>query len=244
MNADVLLSIILPAYNEEERLPACMEKVAGFVSRQDFPVEVLIIENGSKDNTYGLARKFAEKYSWLRVFREEKPGKGRAVRRGMLEAHGQYRFFADVDFSMPVDEISHFIPPNLSDYDVAIGSREGKGAIRYNEPPFRHFTGRVFNWVVRILAVHKIQDTQCGFKCFQAEAAQKLFSVQLLDGWAFDAEVLFIAQHYGFKIIEVPVQWYYDGHSKIHVVKDSWRMFKELIQIRKNYYTGRYQIQK
>ncbi|MHC1773043.1 MAG: dolichyl-phosphate beta-glucosyltransferase [Flexilinea sp.] len=242
MNSEILLSIILPAYNEEERLPECMEKVAQFVADQKFPVEVLIIENGSRDNTLELAKKFTEEFSWLRVFKEDKPGKGRAVRRGMLESRGQYRFFADVDFSMPIEEISHFLPPFLSGYDIAIGSREGKGAIRYNEPAFRHITGRVFNWVVRIMAVHGVQDTQCGFKCFSAEAATKLFSVQLLDGWAFDAEVLFIAQHYGFKILEVPVRWYYDGHSKISVIRDSWKMFKELLQIRKNYYSGCYKI--
>lgn len=242
MNSEILLSIILPAYNEEERLPECMEKVAQFVADQKFPVEVLIIENGSRDKTFDLAKKYAEKYSWLRVFKEDKPGKGRAVRRGMLESSGQYRFFADVDFSMPIEEISHFLPPFLSGYDIAIGSREGKGAIRYNEPAFRHITGRVFNWVVRTIAVHGVQDTQCGFKCFSAEAAGKLFSVQLIDGWAFDAEVLFIAQHYGYKILEVPVRWYYNDHSKINVFKDSWKMLKELLQIRKNYNAGYYKI--
>ena len=240
MEQEYLLSLILPAYNEEKRLPECMEKVAGFVSSHKDPIEVILVENGSKYRTYEIGCEYAEKYPWLKVLQEKKPGKGNAVRRGMLEARGRYRMFADVDFSMPISEVDHFIPPALSDYQVAIGSREVPGAVRYNEPPNRHFTGRVFNLIVRILAVPGIHDTQCGFKCFSAEAAETLFSVQRIDGWAFDAEVLFIAQHYGYKIIEVPVQWYYDGNSKINVIKDSVKIFRELLQIRQNYNSGLY----
>ncbi len=239
-NEEILLSIILPAYNESDRLASCMEKVSAFVEAQKFPVEVLIIENGSTDNTLQIAKTFKARYSWLHVYHEDTPGKGNAVRRGMLEARGKYRFFADVDFSMPIDEILHFIPPELSDYDVAIGSREASGAKRINEPSIRHFTGRVFNLVVSLITVKGIKDTQCGFKCFSAKAAEELFSVQILNGWAFDVEVLFIAQKYGYKIVEVPVRWYYDDHSKINIFKDSIKMFKELIQIRKNYKKGIY----
>ena len=207
MEQEILLSLILPAYNEEKRLPECMEKVAGFVAAHKEPIEVIIVEHGSRDRTYEMA----------------------------------CRMFADVDFSMPISEVDHFIPPTLSDYQVAIGSREVKGAVRYNEPATRHFTGRVFNLIVRILlGLPNIHDTQCGFKSFSAEAAEKLFRVQQIKGWAFDAEVLFIAKHYGYKIVEVPVQWYYDGNSKINVIQDSVKMFRELLQIRKNYRDGLY----
>ena len=241
MEQEILLSLILPAYNEEKRLPECMEKVAGFVAAHKEPIEVIIVENGSRDRTYEMACEYASQYSWLTVLKEETPGKGNAVRRGMLEAKGKYRMFADVDFSMPISEVDHFIPPTLSDYQVAIGSREVKGAVRYNEPATRHFTGRVFNLIVRILlGLPNIHDTQCGFKSFSAEAAEKLFRVQQIKGWAFDAEVLFIAKHYGYKIVEVPVQWYYDGNSKINVIQDSVKMFRELLQIRKNYRDGLY----
>ena len=237
------MSLILPAYNEEKRLPECMEKVAKFIKQRGEPIEVLLVENGSHDRTYEMALEYAKKYPWLKVFHEETPGKGNAVRRGMLEGRGKYRMFADVDFSMPIDEISRFIPPELSDYQVAIGSREVKGAVRYNEPATRHFTGRVFNLIVRILlGLPGIHDTQCGFKSFSAEAAEKLFSVQRINGWAFDAEVLFIAKQYGYKIIEVPVQWYYDGNSKINVIQDSIKMFRELLQIRANYRKGMYKL--
>ena len=241
MEQEILLSLILPAYNEEKRLPECMEKVAKFIKQRGEPIEVLLVENGSHDRTYEMALEYAKKYPWLKVFHEETPGKGNAVRRGMLEGRGKYRMFADVDFSMPIDEISRFIPPELSDYQVAIGSREVKGAVRYNEPATRHFTGRVFNLIVRILlGLPGIHDTQCGFKSFSAEAAEKLFSVQRINGWAFDAEVLFLAKQYGYKIIEVPVQWYYDGNSKINVLQDSIKMFRELLQIRENHRKGMY----
>ena len=241
MEKNILFSLSLPAYNEELRLPECMEKVESFVASYPDPIEVILVENGSKDRTYELGQEYAAKYPWLTVLKEQTPGKGNAVRRGMLEAHGRYRMFADVDFSMPISEVRNFIPPILSDYDVAIGSREVKGAVRYNEPVTRHFTGRVFNLIVRILlGLPQIHDTQCGFKSFSAEAAQRLFSVQRINGWAFDAEVLFIAKQFGYKIVEVPVQWYYDGNSKINVIQDSLKMFRELLQIRKNYRKGLY----
>lgn len=241
MEKQIVLSLILPAYNEEKRLPECMEKVADFVASHEEPIEVILVENGSKDRTYEMGCEYAAQYPWLTVLKEETPGKGNAVRRGMLEAHGKYRMFADVDFSMPISEVDNFIPPTLEGYHVAIGSREVKGAVRYNEPATRHFTGRVFNLIVRVLlGLPNIHDTQCGFKSFSAEAAQKLFKLQKIDGWAFDAEVLFIAKHLGYQIIEVPVQWYYDGNSKINVIQDSIKMFRELLQIRKNYNNGLY----
>lgn len=241
MEKDYLLSLILPAYNEEKRLPECMEKVSAFIDSREEAIEVILVENGSKDRTYEMGLEYAKKYPWLRVLQEKTAGKGNAVRRGMLEANGRYRMFADVDFSMPISEVNHFIPPTLEGYHVAIGSREAKGAVRYNEPASRHFTGRVFNLIVRLLlGLPQIHDTQCGFKSFSAEAAEKLFRVQRINGWAFDAEVLFIAKQYGYKIIEVPVQWYYDGNSKINVIQDSLKMFRELLQIRKNYRQGLY----
>lgn len=239
--SEIMFSLIIPAHNEIDRLPACMEKVVTFVASADFSMEVIIVENGSSDGTFELAQSYAECYDWLTAVQDDQRGKGRAVRIGMLMARGKYRFFADVDFSMPIDEIYNFLPPKMTEpYDVAIGSREVKGAVRYNEPAFRHFTGRIFNLIVRTIAVRKLKDTQCGFKCFSAEAAERLFKLQVIDGWAFDAEVLFIAQQYGMKIVEVPVQWYYDDSSKINVLRDSWRMFRELIQIRLNGFNGLY----
>lgn len=239
---EVLLSIILPAHNEEERISACIEKVAAFLIKNNISAEVLVIENGSKDRTVEIVQAYEKKYSWLRLISTEIAGKGLAVKAGMLAARGQYRFFADVDFSMPVDEILLFIPPVRSGYSIAIGSREAKGSVRYDEPAFRHFTGRIFNGLVQVLAVPGIMDTQCGFKCFSAEAAEKIFPLQRMNGWAFDVELLYIARKNGIDIQEVPVHWYYDGQSKVNVLRDSVRMFRELLQIRKNGKAGFYNI--
>lgn len=234
------LSLILPVHNEETRLPAAMEKVEAFFSAQSFTAEVLVVENGSQDRTLEIARQYADRLAFVRVFHEERRGKGLAVQRGMLEAKGQYRFFADVDFSMPIEEIVRFLPPNLPDSQVAIASREAKGAVRYGEPPVRHLIGRVFNTLVRWLALPGLQDTQCGFKCFRGDIAEAVFPQQTIPGWTFDVEVLYIARRMGYSIQEVPVPWHYESNSKVRVLKDSLRMFTDLIAIRRNARRGLY----
>src|SRR5687768_5846797 len=215
--AEPFLSIVIPAHNEERRLPETLEQVVAFVNRQTFSTEVIVVENASRDNTLKIAQGFADRYTLIRAIHEELPGKGRAVQNGMLAATGQYRFFADADCSMPVDEISRFIPPAL-DVPVAIGSREAPGAERYNEPAYRHLTGRVFNTLIRLLVLPGLQDTQCGFKMFRADAARDLFPRQTLMGWSFDVELLYIASRRGYPIIEVPVPWYFNPESKINVL--------------------------
>ncbi len=233
------LSIIIPAHNEERRLPQTLEQVVAFVKKQSYPCEVLVVENGSRDNTLKIAQEFAARYPFIQAIHEGQPGKGRAIRKGMLAATGQYRFFADADFSMPVDEINRFIPPAI-DAPIVIASREGPGAVRYNEPTYRHFTGRVFNTIIRLLVLHDLDDTQCGFKMFRAEAANDLFPRQTLMGWSFDVELLYIAHRRGYTIRELGVPWYFNPESKINVLRDSWRMFTDLIQIRSNGRRGLY----
>ncbi len=235
----LFLSIIIPAYNEANRLPQTLEQVFNFLNTEEYASEVLVIENGSTDNTYALAQNLTKKYPNLRVLHNEKVGKGRAVKRGMLEAQGEYRIFCDADFSMPVEEISRFIPPHL-DKDIVIASREVKGAIRYDEPEYRHFTGRIFNLLIRILALPKLHDTQCGFKGFRAETAKDLFQHQSIMGWAFDVEILYIAKMRGYEIIELPIPWHYNEESKIRVLHDSLHMFFDLLKIRKNARRGLY----
>jgi glycosyltransferase involved in cell wall biosynthesis len=234
------LSLIFPAYNEEKRLPESLEHVFAFLERQDYPSEVLVIENGSTDATLQLAQQFAREHPNLRVIHEDGRGKGLAVRRGMAEARGEYRFICDVDLSMPVEEVGRFLPPALADFDIAIASRETPGAVRYNEPSYRHLTGRVFNTLIRLLVLPGIQDTQCGFKCFRAAVAEDIFHHQTLTGWSFDVEVLHIARLRGYRIIEIPIRWYYQSESKINVLRDSWRMFLDLLTIRSNARRGVY----
>lgn len=236
------LSIIIPAYNEEHRLPNTLEQVFRFVQAQNYPAEVLIVENGSQDRTFEIAQGFAEQHSQFRVLQETVRGKGLAVKRGMLEAHGDYRFMCDADFSMPVDEINRFLPPTLVDYDIAVASREAPGAIRYNEPYYRHLVGRIFNHLIRLLALPGLHDTQCGFKCFHGPVAEKLFECQTLTGWSFDVEVLYIAKKRGCKIIEMPIPWYFNPQSKISVLKDSFRMLADLFKIRINDLRGEYHL--
>lgn len=235
-----LLSIIIPAHNEEHRLPSSLEKVLSFLITQPYQAEVLIIENGSQDRTAEVAQEFVEHRPNVFLLREPLPGKGLAVRRGMMEAKGEYRFICDADLSMPIEEVNCFIPPQLQDFDIAIASREVPGAIRYNEPLYRHWIGRGFNLLVRILATPGVHDTQCGFKCFKAEVAEELFKIQVLDGWAFDVEVLFIALKRGCKLVEVPIPWYYISGSRVRLFRDALAMFSDLIRIRRNWRRGVY----
>jgi dolichyl-phosphate beta-glucosyltransferase len=235
------LSIVIPAYNEELRLPRALGQVFTFLEKQTFQSEVLVVENGSTDRTLEVARGLIASFPGLRLFHEDLPGKGRAVRRGMLEALGEYRFFADTDFSMPVEQVSRFLPPACA-CDIAIASRETAGAVRYHEPAFRHFTGRVYNFWIRSLVLPGLQDTQCGFKCFRAAVAVDLFTYQTLTGWSFDVEVLAIARRRGYQIVEIGVPWYYNTGSKINVFQHSWRMFIDLLKIRRNLRQGAYNL--
>jgi hypothetical protein len=158
----------------------------------------------------------------------------------MREATGDYRFICDADLSMPIEEVSRFLPPALEGYDIAIASREAPGAVRYGEPAYRHRLGRIFNALVRALAVPGFQDTQCGFKCFRAPVAEDLFGVQRLDGWTFDVEVLYIALRRGYRVVEVPIHWTYNPGSRVRPIHDSLTMFADLFRIRSNWRRGLY----
>ena len=234
------LSIIIPAYNEENRLPHTLEQLFTFLDAQNYSTEVLVVENGSCDRTYEVAMTYAVRHPQMQVLRSKQRGKGLAVQYGMLKAQGEYRFMCDADFSMPIEEINRFFPPNLNGCDVAIASREAPGAVRYNEPAYRHFIGRGFNTLIRLLALPGLDDTQCGFKCFRAVVAEDLFRRQTLPGWSFDVELLFIARKRGYRLVEVPVPWYFNPESKIRVVQDSVRMGLDLLTIRMNAMRGVY----
>ncbi len=234
------LSIIIPAHNEEHRLPQALQQVLDFKLQQTYLTEVLIVENGSSDRTYEIAQDFADQHPGCRVIHENGRGKGLAIRRGMLEATGEYRFMCDADLSMPVSEINRFLPPQLVDCEVAIASREAAGAVRFNEPLYRHLGGRAVNWMIRLLILPGLHDTQCGFKCFKGNIAEDLFSHQTIMGWSIDIELLFIARQRRYKIQEVPIRWFYHSGSKLSAFKNAAQMGLDIFKIWRNYFSGRY----
>jgi glycosyltransferase involved in cell wall biosynthesis len=225
------LSVIIPAHNEETRILNTVSQLQSFFDSKSYSYEVLIIENGSTDNTYDIGKTLTEKMEGFNIISIDEAGKGIAVKHGISLTTGKYRLIADSDFSMPVEEIEKFIPP-VTDCEINIGSREVQGAVRYNEPPIRHFIGRVFNLMVRIILFPDLKDTQCGFKCFRGDIADEIFPYQSLKGWAFDVEVLQIARLHGWKIKEIPINWYYFPGSKVNVFRDSLKMFLDLIRIK------------
>jgi glycosyltransferase involved in cell wall biosynthesis len=239
-NLTPFLTIVIPAHNEENRLPGTLEQIFRFLEQQAFSCEVLVVENGSTDRTYEVAQEFASRHANLQVIQNDRRGKGLAIQRGVKEARGEYVFLCDADLSMPVEEINKFIPPQLDHPDIAIASREAPGSVRYNEPYYRHLTGRVFNTLIRLLVLPGLQDTQCGFKCIRAKVARDIFPYQTLTGWAFDVELLYIARCHGYQILEIPIQWYFNADSKISIFRDSLRMFLDLLLIRRNARRGLY----
>ncbi len=239
--ADLFLSIVIPAYNEENRLPKTLPAVAQFVQNQPYHAEVLVVDDGSADDTSQVVTRVAREYPFIQLLQPGRGGKGHAVKAGMLAARGEYVFFADADWAMPVSELPKFLPPQQNGFQVAIGSREGPGAVRYNEPGYRHLMGRVFNLLVKVLAVPGFEDTQCGFKCFHQSVVRDLFTRQTINGFGFDVEVLYIAQKRGYHIVEVPIHWYSQPESKVHPVKDTLRMIQDIFIVRRNDRDGMYE---
>ena len=233
------LSIIIPAHNEENRLPDTLTQVFNFLAQQSFTSEVIVVENGSTDNTLAAAQEYSAQHAHLRVIQSER-GKGNAVRTGMLAASGEYRFMCDADLSMPVEEIVKFIPPALNDFDIAIASREAAGAVRYDEPRYRHLGGRAINFLVQLFILPGLNDTQCGFKCFSTKVAEDIFNLQTLPGWSFDIELLYIARRHGYTIREIPIHWVHHIETKVSALPDAIRMIQDIFRIRANARRGIY----
>jgi dolichyl-phosphate beta-glucosyltransferase len=235
-----LLSLIVPAYNEESRLPATLTRISDALTARGAPYEVLVVVNGSTDRTEDVVKAAAEVDPNIRLIVTPLPGKGRAVRIGVAEARGERIVFADADLSTPIDEVIGLTDQLDDRHQVVIASREGSGARRVGEPYVRHLMGRVFNLLVQVMAVRGIQDTQCGFKAFTRACARDVFSRQRIVGFGFDVEVLFVARKLGYCIKEVPVTWEYAASSRVDPLKDTIRMFRDVIRVRVNALRGEY----
>ncbi len=236
----VFLSIIIPAHNEEFRLPPAFNKIDSYLKKQKYSYEVIVVENGSRDKTVEVTREFAKTHPYVKLMIVRTRGKGLAVKAGMLKASGEYRFICDSDLSMPIEEISKFLPPETKGFDVMIGVREGKGAKRIGEPLKRHVIGRIFNFIIKLTILPGFEDTQCGFKMFSGVAADKLFKIQKINGIGFDIELIFLAQKLGMKIKEIPIIWYFDADSRMKLMKDSMHALLEIWEIRKSWWRGEY----
>ncbi|PYQ04057.1 MAG: glycosyl transferase family 2 [Acidobacteria bacterium] len=230
------LSVIVPALNEEDRLPRTLERIASHLTRRGRDYEVLVVDDGSRDRT--AAR--AESAGATVLRNETNRGKGFAVRRGMLAARGARRLMTDADLSTPIEELDRLCARMDEGHDVVVGSRALPGSrIEVRQPWYRENSGRLFNVFVRALAVPGVMDTQCGFKLFSAAAARDVFSAARLDGFSFDVEALFLARKKGYRIAEVPVVWRNDAASRVSLVRGVLA-FPDLLRIRANDWTGHY----
>ena len=236
----VFLSIVIPTYNEEALISDTLGQVAEFMSTREYTWEVVVADDGSTDATARLVESFAQGNPQVRLLSLNHHGKGWAVREGMLEAKGQYRFLCDADLSMPIEQVERFLPPQVQGLDLAIGSREVSGARRIGEPAYRHVMGRFYNALVRILAVPGVRDTQCGFKCFRGEIVPRIFQRQTMEGFAFDVEVLFLARKDKLSIAEIGIDWHFRQGSKVRPLRDACVMTRDLLLIRWRNWRGRY----
>lgn len=233
------LSVVIPAYNEEIRLPATLDAVAAYLHGQPYNWEIIVADDGSVDRTAAIVQDAAAGIPQLRLLTLPHRGKGAAVKSGMLAAAGQYRFLCDADLAMPIECLPLLLPPQAPAADIVIGSRRA-GGLEVSASPLRRLVRWSFNRMTRTLIAPEIADTQCGFKVFTAAAAQALFPLQTLDGFAFDAELLFLARRLGFAIGEAAIEWHAQPGSKVSPVRDGLRMFGDVLAIRWRWLRGRY----
>lgn len=235
-------SIVIPAYNESARLAATLEKVLAWVHAQSWLAEVIVVNDGSGDDTAEIVRGFAAKDPIVQLV--ENPGnhgKGYSVRNGMLHAKGKTVLFSDADLSSPIEEVTKLLSALAAGADIAIGSRWLRAETQTQRQPLhRQIFGRIFNLLLRITLGLKFKDTQCGFKAFKQPAVRAIFPHQKIERWGFDPEVLFLARKAGFKVTEVPVLWGHSGGTRIHPIIDGSKMFMEMLHIRWNSMTGKY----
>jgi glycosyltransferase involved in cell wall biosynthesis len=235
---------VIPAYNEGARLGATLEKVLDYVRAQGWAAEIIVVNDGSRDNTAEIVRGFAARFPQLRLV--ENPGnhgKGYSVRNGVLNARGRVVLFSDADLSSPIEEAPKLFQALEDGADIAIGSRWLRAETQtHRQPLHRQVFGRIFNLMLRATLGLQFADTQCGFKAFKRTAAQTIFPLQRIERWGFDPEILFLARKFGFKVKEVPVAWGHSGGTRINPLVDGSKMFTEMFRVRWNNWSGKYEI--
>ena len=236
------LSIVIPAYNEERRLPETLRGVRAYLQARRLEAEVIVVDDGSEDGTAALVEAWRAEFPGLRlVANGRNRGKGYSVRHGMLEARGRVVLFTDADLSAPIEEADKLLDSLARGYEVAIGSRGvDRSLIEVHQSAFREFAGIVFNRIVRAVTGVSFADTQCGFKAFLREPARIVFEQQRIERFGFDPEILFLAKRHGLKVVEIPVRWAHDPHTRVRMLRDSLRMFGEVVSIRWHWLRGRY----
>lgn len=231
------ISIIIPAYNEEFRIVKTLQRLIQYLEKKGFTYEIIVVDDGSKDNTVKVIEEGIDKAVNLKVISlGVNRGKGYAVKEGMLSASGDYVMFMDADGSTEIDEVEKLISAIKAGADVAIGSRLVKdGGVKVSSSLIRKILRKILNIVVRLLLFSGINDTQCGFKMFTKASAKKLFQAQQLTGYGFDMEILFLARRFGYKVVEVPVNWKAVGKGKLNIFRDSFKIFADILRIRRLY---------
>jgi glycosyltransferase involved in cell wall biosynthesis len=236
------LSIVIPAYNESARIENALDRVLSCVAEQNWDAEVLVIDDGSKDDTAAIVQRWMIEHPRLHLVQNPgNNGKGYSVRNGLLQAAGDIVMFTDADLSAPMEEAERLLTALADGADVAIGSRwMDRTRQTIHQPLYRQFFGRCFNWVTRTVMGLPYKDTQCGFKAFKREAAQVIFRLQTIERWGFDPEILFIARKLKYVVREVPVTWGHDERSRMSYLKDGMKMLEDMARIRTNSIAGRY----
>lgn len=241
--ANLNYSIVIPAFNEGARLGATLDKVLSYIARHGCDAEVIVVNDGSRDNTAEIVRELAVNNPMLRLV--ENPGnrgKGYSVRNGMLHALGRVVVFSDADLSSPIEEVPKLLQAISQGADIAIGSRWLQAELQTQRQPIhRQIFGRIFNLLLRATLGLQFTDTQCGFKAFRRRAVQTIFPLQKIERWGFDPEILFLARKFGFAAQEVAVEWGHSGGTRINPIVDGSRMFMEMLRIRWYDLTGKYE---
>ena len=235
-------SIIIPAYNESARIRPTLDEILRYTAEKGWDAEILVVDDGSRDDTPDVIREYAAKHPRVQLIQNPgNRGKGFSVRNGMLHAQGEVCLFTDADLSSPITEAPKLFDAISGGADVAFGSRWLRAELQTERQPlYRQLFGRIFNLVLRVFLGLHYADTQCGFKAFRREAAQRIFPLQKIERWGFDPEILFLARRMGFEVAEVPVQWAHSEGTRLHPFRDGMRMFVDVLHIRWNAWAGVY----